>query len=410
MKAMVMAAGVGSRLEPLTVNVPKPMVPVATRPAMEHIIALLRRHGVTEVVANLWYLPESIESHFGDGAAFGVSLRYSREEELRGTAGGVLAAKALLLPAENEAVAGVGGSGGAGGSVCRGAGEGAGSGSGGNGGGGTFLLIAGDALTSANLTRLVEFHREKGALVTIGLKPVADPSRFGVVVTADDGRIVAFQEKPRPGEARSNLANTMIYVFEPEIFDYIPAVAEGAPDFGKHVFPRLVQEGVPFYGLALDEYWCDIGTLTQYRLAHKDVLSGAVGIDIPGREISPGVWVGEGAEIHPAATLWTPVLVGRGARVGRGVSVGPYSVIGDNCVIDEGAGIFQSVIWNSTHVGRDAKLEDCVVGSDCYLKPGSSLGEGVVLSDECVVEEGGVVKKNVKIWPRKTVKRRVAVW
>lgn len=383
MKAMVMAAGVGSRLEPLTVNVPKPMVPVATRPAMEHIIALLRRHGVTEVVANLWYLPESIESHFGDGAAFGVSLRYSREDELRGTAGGVVAAKALLLSAEDEAVAGVGD---------------------------TFLLIAGDALTSANLTRLVEFHREKGALVTIGLKPVADPSRFGVVVTTDDGRIVAFQEKPRPGEARSNLANTMIYVFEPEILDYIPAVAEGAPDFGKHVFPRLVQEGVPFYGLALDEYWCDIGTLTQYRLAHRDVLSGAVGIDIPGREISPGVWVGEGAEIHPAATLCAPVLVGRGARVGRDVSVGPYSVIGDNCVIDEGAGIFQSVIWNNTHVGRDSKLEDCVVGSDCYLKPGSSLGEGVVLSDECVVEEGGVVKKNVKIWPRKTVKRRVAVW
>ncbi|MGE5584683.1 MAG: sugar phosphate nucleotidyltransferase [Bacillota bacterium] len=383
MKAMVMAAGVGSRLEPLTVNVPKPMVPVATRPAMEHIIALLRRHGVTEVVANLWYLPESIESHFGDGAAFGVSLRYSREEELRGTAGGVVAAKALLLSAEDEAVAGVAD---------------------------TFLLIAGDALTSANLTRLVEFHREKGALVTIGLKPVADPSRFGVVVTTDDGRIVAFQEKPRPGEARSNLANTMIYVFEPEILDYIPAVAEGAPDFGKHVFPRLVQEGVPFYGLALDEYWCDIGTLTQYRLAHRDVLSGAVGIDIPGREISPGVWVGEGAEVHPAATVCTPVLIGRGARVGRDVSVGPYSVIGDNCVIDEGAGIFQSVIWNNTHVGRDAKLEDCVVGSDCYLKPGSSLGEGVVLSDECVVEEGGVVKKNVKIWPRKTVRRRVAVW
>lgn len=388
MKAMVMAAGVGSRLEPLTVNVPKPMVPVVTRPAMEHILALLRRHGVTEVVANLWYLPESIEAYFGDGAAFGVSLRYSREEELRGTAGGVLAARRLLLPSAGEA--------GDDGNSCHDEDD------------GTFLLIAGDALTCADLTRLVEFHREKKALVTIGLKPVADPSKFGVVACDHDGRIVAFQEKPRPGEARSNLANTMIYVFEPEIFDYIPA--EGAPDFGKDIFPRLVREGLPFYGLALDEYWCDIGTLSQYRLAHRDVLSGAVDIDIPGREISPGVWVGEGAEIHPAATLWAPVLIGRGARVGRGVSVGPYSVIGDNCVIDEGASVFQSVIWNNTHVGRDARLEDCVVGSECYLKPGASLGEGVVLSDECVVEEGGVVKKNVKIWPRKTVKKRVAVW
>ncbi|MGE5593718.1 MAG: nucleotidyltransferase family protein, partial [Betaproteobacteria bacterium] len=198
MKAMVMAAGVGSRLEPLTVNVPKPMVPVATRPAMEHILALLKRHGVTDVVANLWYLPESIESYFGDGTAFGVTLRYSREEELRGTAGGVLAAKELLLSSARDED------------------------------GGTFLLIAGDALTSADLSRLVEFHRKKGALVTIGLKPVADPSRFGVVVTDDEGMVLAFQEKPRLGEARSNLANTMIYVFEPEIFNYIPA--EGTPD------------------------------------------------------------------------------------------------------------------------------------------------------------------------------------
>ncbi|MGE5588920.1 MAG: sugar phosphate nucleotidyltransferase [Clostridia bacterium] len=375
MKAMVMAAGVGSRLEPLTVNVPKPMVPVVTRPAMEHILALLRRHGVTEVVANLWHLPESIEAYFGNGAAFGVSLRYSREEELRGTAGGVLAAKSLLLSHAGEA---------------------------------TFLLIAGDALTCADLTRLVEFHREKRALVTIGLKPVADPSRFGVVVTDDDGRVLAFQEKLGPGEARSNLANTMIYVFEPEIFDHIPA--KGAPDFGKDVFPRLVREGAPFYGLVLDEYWCDIGTLSQYRLAHRDILSGAVNIDIPGREVSPGVWVGEGAEIHRAATLLAPVLIGRGARVGPGVRVGPYSVIGDNCVVDEGAHVFQSVIWNNTRVGREATLNDCVVGSECYLKRGASLGEGVVLSDECVVEEGGVVKRNVKIGPRRTVKKKVAVW
>lgn len=378
MKAMVMAAGVGSRLEPLTVNVPKPMVPVATRPAMEHILALLKRHGVTDVVANLWYLPEAIESYFGDGTAFGVTLRYSREQELRGTAGGVLAAKDLLCPpgrAED---------------------------------GGTFVLIAGDALTSADLSRLVEFHRKRGALATIGLKPVADPSRFGVVVTDDEGMVLAFQEKPRPEEAKSNLANTMIYVFEPEIFDYIPP--EGAPDFGRDIFPRLVREGAPFYGLPIDEYWCDIGTLGQYRLAHRDVLAGLTGIDIPGTEVSRGVWVGEGAEIHAAAEIEAPVLIGRGARLSGGVKVGPYSVIGDNCVIEEGASVFQSVVWNNTRVGRDARLKDCVVGSECYLKPGASLGEGVVLSDECIVEEGGVVKRNVKIWPRKIVKKRVAVW
>lgn len=383
MKAMIMAAGVGSRLEPLTVNIPKPMVPVANRPVMEHILALLRSHGITDVVANLWYLPEHIEGYFADGARFGVNLRYSREQNLRGTAGGVLAAQSMLI----GAAAGTAAPGGAASS---------------------FVLVAGDALTTVDITRLIAFHEAKGAVATIGLKPVPDPSRFGVAVTDSDGRILRFQEKPKPGEAESNLANTMIYVFRPEIFDHIPT--EGTPDFGRDVFPRLIQEGVPFYGLPVDEYWCDIGTLTQYRLAHRDVLSGAVGVKIPGREVARGVWIGEGADVNPSAALYAPVLIGVGARVDRDARIGPYSVIGDNCVVDAGASISGSVIWNNTHVGRNATLVDCVVGSECYLQAGSLLGEGVVLSDECVVEEEGVVKKNVKIWPRKTVKKRVAVW
>lgn len=383
MKAMIMAAGVGSRLEPLTVNIPKPMVPVANRPAMEHILALLRSHGITDVVANLWYLPEHIEGYFADGARFGVNLRYSREENLRGTAGGVLAAKSMLVEGDARAAAA----------------EGSPS---------SFVLMAGDALTTVDITRLIAFHEARGAVATIGLKPVSDPSRFGVAVTDPDGRILRFQEKPKPGEAESNLANTMIYVFRPEIFDYVPI--EGTPDFGRDVFPSLIHEGAPFYGLPVDEYWCDIGTLTQYQLAHKDVLSGAVGIEIPGEEVAPRVWIGEGADVHPSAALRAPVLIGAGARVDRDARIGPYSILGDNCIVDAGASISGSVIWNNTHVGKNATLVDCVVGSECYLQAGSRLGEGVVLSDECVVEEDGVIKKNVRIWPRKTVKKRVAVW
>ncbi len=379
MKAMIMAAGVGSRLEPLTVSVPKPMVPVANRPAMEHILALLRGHGIADVVANLWYLPERIEAYFGDGARFGVSLRYSREDDLRGTAGGVLAAKPLLL-----------GDGGSGRTSS------------------SFVLVAGDALTTVDIGRLIRFHEERGAVATIGLKPVADPSRFGVAVTASDGRILRFQEKPRREEAESNLANTMVYVLRSDIFEHIPA--EGAPDFGRDVFPFLIQEKAPFYGLPVDGYWCDIGTLGQYLMAHRDVLSGAVGIGVPGRRIRPGVWVGEGASLDPSVTLRPPVLIGEGARVGRDASVGPYVAVGDRCVIGEAATISGSVIWNNTHVGRCATLVDCVVGSECYLEAGSSLGEGVVLSDECVVEEDSVIKRNVRIWPRRTVKRNVTVW
>lgn len=384
MRAMVMAAGVGSRLEPLTINVPKPMVPVVNKPAMEHIIALLRRHGITEVVANLWYLPKHIERYFGSGEDFGIKLRYSREEELRGTAGGMLFAKDLLLEDDGWEVSGRGSS------------------------SGTFVLMAGDALTTANLTKLIEFHKSRKALATIGLNRVDDVSGFGIVITDADGRIRRFQEKPKPSEADSDLANTMIYVFEPEIFEYIPS--SGKPDFGRDIFPLLIREGVPFYGLALDEYWCDIGTLVKYHASHRDILDGKAGLALPGEEVRRDVFVCHGTELHYSATLRPPVFIGEHVTIGKDATIGPYTVIGDRCRIDECAAISGSIVWNNTKVGRGANLVDCVVGSDCYLAAGASLGEGVVLSDECVVEEDSVIRENVKIDPGRTVKRKVARW
>ena len=384
MRAMIMAAGVGSRLEPLTINVPKPMVPVVNKPAMEHIIALLRQHGITKVVANLWYLPEHIEGYFGNGDDFGVKLSYSREERLRGTAGGMLAAKDLLLRDDGQEATGKGSA------------------------SGTFVLMAGDALTTANLTRLIEFHKSRNALATIGLKRVDDVSGFGIVITDEDGRILRFQEKPRPCQADSDLANTMIYVFEPEIFECIPSC--GTPDFGRDIFPLLVREGVPFYGLALDEYWCDIGTLAKYHASHRDILNGKAGLALPGEEVRQGVFVCEGAELHDSATLCAPVFIGEHVTIGQDATIGPYSVIGDRCEISEQAIVTGSIVWNNTKVGRRANLVDCVVGSDCYLAAGASLGEGVVLSDECVVEEDSVIKRNVRIDPGRIVKRKVAKW
>jgi NDP-sugar pyrophosphorylase family protein len=382
MRAMIMAAGVGSRLEPLTINVPKPMVPVVNRPAMEHIIALLRRHGIREIVENLWYLPEHIRGYFGNGNAFGVQLRYSREEKLRGTAGGMLAAKDLLLEDSGWT------------STDKWPAP------------GTFVLMAGDALTSANLTRLIAFHKSRNALATIGLKRVDDVSGFGIVITDEDGRIVRFQEKPRPEEADSDLANTMIYVFEPEVFEYIPS--HGTPDFGRDIFPALVREDVPFYGFPLDEYWCDIGTLAKYHASHKDILLGKAGLALPGEELRQGVFVCEGTELHHSAKLCAPVFIGERVAIGEGATIGPYSVIGDRCEIGEQAFVSGSIVWNNTKVGRRANLVDCVVGSDCYLAAGASLGEGVVLSDACVVEEDSVIKPNVRIDPGRIVKRKVA--
>lgn len=363
MKAMIMAAGVGSRLEPLTCNIPKPMVPVVNRPAMEHIINLLVKHNITRIAANLWYLPEKIQSYFGDGSQFGVELHYSLEKELMGTAGGVK----KLEPFLNE----------------------------------TFAIISGDALTDIDIWELTNKHRQSGAIATIALKEVNDPRHFGVVITDEAGKIKAFQEKPHPSEALSRLANTGIYIFEPEIFQLIPA--DTVYDFGKDLFPKLVEMGAPFYGHRMKGYWCDIGTLNQYRLANYDVLKGLVKIDIPGFWHPNAVYVGEKTYIAPTARIGSKVVIGTNCYIGDGVEIFGETVIGNHCIVDGKTSIFGSIIWHNTQIGRWARLVECVVGSECYLKDNSVIGAGVILSDECVVEPGSVIEANSKIWPRNVV-------
>ena len=363
MKAMILAAGVGSRLEPLTCNIPKPMVPVVNRPAMEHIINLLVKNNITKVAANLWYLPEKIQSYFGDGSRYGIDIHYSVEKELMGTAGGVKKLEAFL----DE----------------------------------TFIIVSGDAVTDIDFQAFIDRHRKSGALATIALKEVADPRQFGVVITDEEGRIKAFQEKPALNEALSRLANTGIYIFEPEIFKYIPA--ETVFDFGKQLFPELVSREEAFYGYAMKGYWCDIGSLTQYRLAHYDVLKGLVTIDIPGNWHANAVYVGEQTIIAPSARIGSKVVIGNNCHIGDSVEIFGETVIGDNCVIESGASIFGSIVWRNTRIGRGARLVECVVGSECYLKDDSVIGAGVILSDECIVEPGSVIEANSKIWPGKTV-------
>jgi len=360
---MILAAGVGTRLEPLTCNIPKPMVPVANRPVMEHIIRLLAKYGCNEVAANLWHLPHKIEEYFQDGGPWGVSLIYSREQELLGTAGGVRQLAGFFDQ--------------------------------------TFVVISGDALTDIDLGQLVQTHREKGALATIALKPVPDPCQLGVVVTGDDGYIRAFQEKPAPGQALSNMANTGIYVFEPEIFGHIPPGQ--VFDFGKQLFPRLVELGLPFYGQTTADYWCDIGSLAQYRLAHYDVLRGLVKISIPGMWSPGAVYVGDGTYIAPTAAIGSKVIVGANCYIGDGVEIFGETVIGDNCIVEAGAAVFGSVIWNNARIARGARLVECVVGSECYLKEGSVIGAGVILCDECVVESNEVIEANMRVWPGNVV-------
>src|SRR5215204_3323848 len=259
MKAMALAAGKGTRLFPLTGEIPKPMAPVVNTPIIEHIFDLLAGHGIEEVYVNVHYLAD----------------------ELLGTAGGV---KRLADRFDD-----------------------------------TFVVVSGDALTDVNIKELVEFHREKGALATIALRRVYDTSEFGVVEIDEEGNIQGFQEKPSPEEAISTLANTGIYVFEPRALDYIP---EGVFfDFAEDVFPKLLEHGERFVGYQEDFYWSDIGTLAAYRQAQYDVLSGKVEVKIPGEKRGEGLWVGEDAQIHSSAEIEGHVLIGKDAVVGRGVKL-----------------------------------------------------------------------------------------
>ena len=340
MKAMALAAGKGTRLFPLTGEIPKPLAPVVDTPIIGHIFGLLAKHGIDEVHVNVHYLADALLKAYGEESrANGMKIRLNREEELLGTAGGV---KRLADRFDD-----------------------------------TFVVVSGDALTDIDIGELVRFHREKGALATIALRRVYDTSEFGVVDVGEDSDILGFQEKPDPKEAISTLANTGIYVLEPRVLDYVP---EGTfSDFAKDVFPRFLENGERFVGYQGDFYWSDIGTLTAYRQAQYDVLSGRVGVEIPGEKRGEGLWVGEDAQIHPAANIDGHVLVGRDAVVGRGVTLSGDVTVGTDCWVRPDATIKRSILLPGSIVGDGSYLEDCIVGHGYNVRPGETIRGGALI-------------------------------
>jgi mannose-1-phosphate guanylyltransferase/mannose-1-phosphate guanylyltransferase/phosphomannomutase len=325
MRAMVLAAGLGTRLRPITYEMPKPMVPVLNRPVMEHILRLLSRHGFTETIANLHWFPELIEARFGDGSGAGVKLSYSREESLLGTSGGVRNAADFL--------------------------------------GDSFLVISGDALTDIDLTAMREFHESHDGIATLATKRVEDTSQFGVAITGADGRIQGFQEKPDPAEALSDLANCGIYMFRSQIFGFFPepgtskAAGEDDPpgfaDWAMDVFPHLLEGDVPFYSHEIDAYWNDIGNLEELRGGSLDALSGAVEVEFEGEVV-------DGYRSDPPAAdegaLQGPVLLGPGCEIGADVRIDGPSVIGDG-----------------VRVGAGSRLREVIALPGAEIAPGSVL-------------------------------------
>jgi mannose-1-phosphate guanylyltransferase/phosphomannomutase len=363
MKAVILAGGQGTRLRPLTENFPKPMVPVLGKPIMEHIVRHLARHGFTDLLATLHYRPRTVRDHFGDGGDFGVNLRYTLEHKPQGTAGSIRIGRDFL----DE----------------------------------TFLVIAGDALTDFDLGAFFEFHKSRGAKVSLCLKRVPDPGEFGVAVADEAGRVQRFVEKPGVSEVCSDTVNTGIYLIEPEILEDIP---DGVPyDFAGDLFPKLLARGTPLYAHVAEGYWSDIGSLEQLKQSHWDFLDGKLRLPVSGNLIRERVRVGAGARIAEDADLDSPCWIGDNARIRQGAKIGPYTVIGPDVEIDARATINRAIVMNNGFVGEAVDLRNCIVGAGSVIEARCEIGDDGVIGSHCHLGRHVAVLPGVLIWPDKTV-------
>jgi len=343
MKAMILAAGLGTRLRPLTDIVPKPMVQLAGRPCMEYTLKLLKKYSVLEIAVNIHYKPQLIKNYFGDGSRYGVKLQYSFEDKLMGTAGGF---KRLQSFFDKD----------------------------------TALIISGDGLTDIDLQDFYRFHKEKGCIATLALKRVSNPENYGVVELKKDSYIKIFQEKPSREEAVSNLANTGIYLFEPEIFDYIPA--DNFYDFGKQLFPEFVEKNIDMAGYTMEVYWCDIGNLEVYREANYDLLMGRVKADLPGKRATDNICVGRGVNIHPQSMVKGPVVLGDNCLINEGAEILGPAVLGRNTVVEKEVVLKRSILWDGACIGQRSHLEDSIIGEGVHVDKDSYLKEKVMAGQQ----------------------------
>jgi mannose-1-phosphate guanylyltransferase/phosphomannomutase len=342
MKAFVMAAGAGTRLRPLTFAIPKPMVPVLNKPVLEHTVENLKRHGLHQIVMNLHHFPDMIKDYFGNGEKHGVSIRYSYEKELLGTAGGVKKAEDFFDS--------------------------------------TFVVMSGDGLTDIDLTKAIMYHKRKKALATMVLKPVDSKFEYGVTIADKEGRITRFIEKPKWSDVFANTVNTGIYIFEPEIFKYIPK--DQFYDFGMQVWPDLLKKKKRIFGYLMEEYWTDVGNLTEYRRGVRDALDGKVKINIPGEQVRPGIWIGKNTRIEKGAQLKAPCVIGDNCSIGKKVIIDECTTIDNDSRIGEGAYLKNSILWDGVSVAKHVRLENCIIGLKAEVSEDISVYEGTVLNIE----------------------------
>jgi mannose-1-phosphate guanylyltransferase/phosphomannomutase len=364
LKAVIMAGGFGTRIHPLTISLPKPMIPLINRPIMEHIVSLLKHNGITDLVLLLFHQPEIIKKYFGDGSEFGVRITYVTPLEDYGTAGAVKAAARHL----DE----------------------------------RFMIISGDLLTDFDLAQVIDFHSRKQAKATITLTSVSDPLQFGVVITDQDDRITKFLEKPGWGEVFSDTINTGIYILEPEILDLIPAGENR--DWAKDIFPGMLETGAALYGCVMQGYWADIGNPEAYLEACRDICHGMVSVDIPVPPIAEGsrVYVSPDTEVDKRARLSGMVVLGGNTRILGNASL-TNAVVGRNCLIEDGVVIEDTVIWDNVYIKAGTKVIGANLGHRVRVGQRVLIEKGVVVADETMVGDDVNIRPDVKIWPRKVI-------
>lgn len=363
MKAVILVGGEGMRLRPLTCTTPKPMLPLVNTPFIEHTISHLRRYGVDEVILSAGYLPTAFDDHLGDGKHLGVKITYVVEKKPLGTCGAVKNVEKHLDD--------------------------------------TFLVMNGDILTDVNLDQLIEFHRTKGAVATINLTSVENPTQYGLVNMDMTGRVTGFLEKPSWDEVTTDLINAGTYVLEPSVLRQVPT--DENVSFERQVFPMLIEQDEPVVGFASSCYWIDIGTPEKYLQAHRDYMEGRVWLDVDGTELKKNVWAGKGTEVSDEAVVFGPVIMGNNVSVAANATIFNNTVLGDDVKIGVGARLEGCVLFNGAEVSEGAVVKNSILGKGVKVGKKVHVDEVAVLGDNTQIQEDNVLKRGIKLWPDTSV-------
>lgn len=366
MKAVILVGGLGTRLRPLTCNVPKPMIPLLNQPFIEHMLSNLRNQGIDEVILAVQYLAERFREALGDGSRLGLKVHVMEEPEPRGTAGAVKNVEHMLDS--------------------------------------TTFVFNGDVLTDLDLQAMLSFHREKGSKLTIALTPVEDPRSFGLVETDPSGHIRRFVEKPRSDEITTNYINAGTYILEPELLRYIPPNQYYM--FERGLFPVVLQTGDPMYAYPSRSYWTDIGKPQTYLEVHHDILMGKLRHEMRGEQIANQVWAEGPVHIDPTAQIRGPVLFGEGVRVEAGALIVGPTVIGARSVIGANASVEGAVLWDENIIGAEAVLRSCVLGRQTRIGAKTYLTDGCIIGDQCVIGAENRLERGLRLWPTTVLPER----